>query len=259
VIDPSKALGTLPPTLREELLKSYREIAANYSERRWEPAELNGGKFCEVVYSIVNGSLSGTFPAKSSKPNDIVTACRALESAPANPGRAGDRSLRILIPRVLLPLYEIRNNRGVGHVGGDVDPNFLDATAVYSIASWVLAELVRIFHNVSTNEAQDVVDALAERKHPLIWNTEGIKRILDPSMKAADQTLLLLHAERSWVSEDSLLNSIEYSNPAVFRQRVLKPLHDGRLIEHDKKGRRALISPKGSQEVETRILKTRSK
>jgi len=225
VIDPSKALGTLPSTLREELLKSYREIAANYSERRWEPSELNGGKFCEVVYSIVNGVLSGSFPTKSTKPSDVVKACRSLESVPTDPARAGDHSLRILIPRVLLPLYDIRNNRGVGHVGGDVDPNFLDATAVYGMTSWVLAELVRIFHNVSTEEAQAVVDALAEHKHPLIWSIEGVKRVLDPSMKAADQTLLLLHAERSWISEDRLLDSIEYSNAAVFRGKVLKPMH----------------------------------
>jgi hypothetical protein len=259
MIDPSKALTGLPTSLRAELLKSYREIAANYSERRWEPSELNGGKFCEVVYSIIRGVLSGSFPTKSSKPSDMVKACRALESEPADPARAGDHSLRILIPRVLLPLYDIRNNRGVGHVGGDVDPNFLDATAVYGMASWVLAELVRIFHSVSTSEAQEVVDALAEHKHPLIWTIEGVERVLDPSMKAADQTLLLLHAKRSWISEEGLLNSVEYSNATVFRQKVLKPLHDTRLIEHDKKGHRAHISPKGSQEVETRILKTRSK
>jgi hypothetical protein len=259
MIDPSKALTGLPPTLREELIKSFREIAANYSERRWEPSELNGGKFSEVVYSIVNGSLSGTFPTKSSKPNDMVKACRLLEAVPADAARPGDRSLRILIPRVLMPLYEIRNNRGVGHVGGDVDPNFLDATAVYAMASWVLAELVRVFHNVSTKEAQAVVDALAEHKHPLIWDAEGVKRILDPSMKAADQTLLLLHAARSWIDEESLLNSVEYRNASAFRAKVLKPLHSARLIEYEEGTHRALISPKGSENVETRILKTRPK
>lgn len=259
MIDPSKALTNLPPTLREELLKSFREIAANYSERRWEPSELNGGKLCEVVYSIVNGSLSGKFPAKSAKPSDMVKECRALETTPSDKNRAGDRSLRILIPRVLPPLYEIRNNRGVGHVGGDVDPNFLDATAVYAMASWVLAELVRIFHNISTKEAEEVVDALAEHKHPLIWDLEGVKRILDPSMKAADQTLLLLHASRSWVSEETLVRSVEYKNATVFREKILKSLHDERLIEYDEKRHRAFISPRGSERVETEILKTHPK
>ncbi|MBS1983498.1 MAG: hypothetical protein JST16_04940 [Bdellovibrionales bacterium] len=165
--------------------------------------------------------------------------------------------MRILIPRILPVLYEIRNNRGVGHVGGDVDPNFLDATAVYSMASWVLAELVRIFHNVSTREAQETADALIERKHPLVWDVESVKRVLDPSMPKADQTLLLLHAKPSWVSVSDLLTWVEYSNPAKFRAGLLGTLHKSRLVEYDQKSARVRISPLGVADVEARILKSR--
>ena len=84
---------------------------SNYLERRWGPSELNGGKFCEAVYSIINGALTGTFPATATKPQSMVHACAALE-VPADPNRVGDRSLRILIPRILPVLYEVRNNRG---------------------------------------------------------------------------------------------------------------------------------------------------
>lgn len=66
------------------------------------------------------------------------------------------RSFQILIPRLLPALYEIRNNRNVGHVGGDVDPNFMDSTAVLGTANWIMAELVRVFHSVSTPEAQAI-------------------------------------------------------------------------------------------------------
>ena len=258
MIDPLVALKSLPSGLRDELLRTYREIARNFSERRWEPSELNGGKFCEVVYSIVAGCISGTFPATATKPKSMVDACRALENTPPNPSRPGDRSLRILIPRVLIALYEIRNNRGVGHIGGDVDPNFLDATAVYGMASWTLAELIRIFHGLTTQEAQEVVDALVERKNPLVWDIAGVKRVLDPSMKSADQVLLLLHAQASWLPEGDLLRSIEYSNATVFRDKVLGPLHRERLLEYDNKQHRVHISPTGSDYVEKHILKTRS-
>jgi hypothetical protein len=254
MIDPSKAFGPLPLGLRDPLVQSYREIAKNYSERRWEPAELNGGKFCEVVYSIITGCIRGSFPAKPAKPRDMVAACRALETAPPDPNRVGDRSLRILIPRVLLPLYEIRNNRGVGHVGGDVDPNFLDATSVFGMASWVLAEMIRVFHGVSTREAQETVDALVERKHPLIWEVEGMKRVLDPSMEKGDQALLLLYAQPSWVEEKDLMAWVEYSTLTMFRRRILEPYHKSRLVEYDAKQRRVHISPRGVEDVERRIL-----
>lgn len=259
MLDPAKTLAGLPIRLRSELLASYQEIVANYIEHRWEPSELNGGKFCEVVYSIIEGAITGKFPAKSSKPNDMVTACRNLERIPPDQTRSGDRSLRILIPRILPSLYEIRNNRGVGHVGGDVDPNYLDATVIYGMTSWVLAELVRIFHNISTKEAQEVVDVLVERKIPLIWEIGETKRVLDPSMNSKNQTLLLLHKKPSWVPVLELSRWIEYSSESMFKTRVIIPLHRMRLIEYDPKESRVHISPTGVKEVEQRILKARER
>src|SRR6476469_8660703 len=115
--DPSKILSGIPVSLRDPLIKSFQEIAVNYAEHRWEPTELNGGKFCEAAYWVLHGSITGTFVPKPSKPSNMVDACRALEKMSSDPNRVGDHSLRILIPRMLPPLYDIRNNRGVGHVG----------------------------------------------------------------------------------------------------------------------------------------------
>jgi hypothetical protein len=215
-IDPTKLLATLPAGLRDPLLETYREIASNFAEHRWEPAELNGGKFCECVYWICHGYISGTYTAKPSKPPNMRDDCRSIEAMTATV-KPGDRSLRILIPRLLPPLYEIRNNRGVGHVGGDVNPNLMDATAVYSMASWILAELVRVFHGLKTTEAQEAVDGLVERKTPLIWSPGTANRVLDTALSVTNQTLLLLHQALGWVPESELLKSVEYSNGSVYR------------------------------------------
>jgi hypothetical protein len=257
-IDPAKLLARIPAGLRDPLLETYREIASNFLERRWGPSELEGGKFSEVVYTIIDGWLKGTFPAGPSKPRDMRGACYAIESS-ALSGKPEDRSMRILIPRMLPPLYEIRNNRNVGHVGGDVDPNQMDAVAVYSIASWVMGELVRVFHRTSVKEAQEAVDALAERKLSLIWDPGTVKRVLDTKLTAGDQTLLLLHQSISWVAENDLLNSVEYSNTTGYRSKVIMKLHKARLIEYDKANKRAKISPKGSLYVEESVLQTRAK
>jgi hypothetical protein len=256
-IDPTKLLAAVPQGLRDPLLSAYREIASNFAEHRWEPSELNGGKFCECVYTILDGAISGTFASKPSKPRNMKDACLALEQRPPT-GKPGDRSMRILIPRALLPLYEIRNNRGVGHAGGDVDPNLMDATVVYAMASWVLAELVRIFHSVTAAEAQEAVDALSERKLPLVWSPSGkLKRVLDTDLKTMDQTLLILHQSTGWVDEADLLKSVEYSSASLYRKNILVRAHKARLIEYDKDGKRARISPKGSAHVEIEIVTPR--
>jgi len=254
MIPPAQALSAIPSGLRDPLISCFNEIARNFAERRWEPAELNGGKFCEVVHGILEGAISGTFASGPAKPANMLDACRAFEGKPAKAARAGDRSLRILIPRILPPLYEIRNNRGVGHVGGDVDPNFQDAVAVYQMASWVMAELVRIFHQVSIHEAQETVNGLVERKHPLIWQQGDIRRVLDPSLPKGDQSLLLLYAAGGWLEDKDLATWVEYQNLTQYRNRVLTPLHTNRIIEYDAKLRRAHLTPRGADEVERNIL-----
>ncbi len=234
ILEPSRILALLPKGLRTELLESYGQIVSNYVEHRWEPSELNGGKFCEVVYSILKGSTGGLFPSRAAKPRDIVKACRELENLPADAGRTGDR--------------------GVAHVGGDVNPNFLDATAVYAMASWTIAELVRIFHDVTVSEAQEMVDALIERKHLLVWEIGGVRRILDPTMKKGDQTLLLLYSLPSWVNEADLFKWVEYSDSNMFRKHILRRFHKSRWLEYDEKLSRVHISPAGVRQVEDSIL-----
>jgi len=256
-LDPRKLLAAIPSALRDPLLDEYRTIASNYAEHRWGPSELTGGRFSEVVFTILEGEISGTFASAPSKPSNMRNACLNLEGQP-NTGKPGDRSIRVLIPRTLLTLYEVRNNRNVGHVGGDVDPNMMDATVVFALASWVLAELIRIYHAVGTAEAQEAVDALSERKLPLVWSPGGdLKRVLDTSLSASDQTLLILHQSVGWVSEQDLFNSVEYSNASVYRSKVIGKLHKERMIEHDKAGKRARISPKGSGYVEKEIVAPR--
>lgn len=60
----STLLTNLPTSLREELIRAFRKIEQNFREGRWEPSELNGGKLCEVVYSILKGHVSGSFPKR---------------------------------------------------------------------------------------------------------------------------------------------------------------------------------------------------
>lgn len=243
-------LHSIPAVLRESLLSAYTEILRNFRERRWEPAELNGGKLCECAYTILRGYVDGSYPARVSKPRNMVDACRRLEQD----GASFPRSISIQIPRMLVALYEIRNNRGVGHAGGDVDPNQMDATCVLEMSKWVLSELVRIFHNVTTEAATGAVAGLMERNIPLIWKVGDQMRVLEPRMSMKDKALALLYHNTHQVKEADLFSWVEHSNAAIFRRDVLKRAHKEKLIEYDEKARTVQISPKGSDYVEESVL-----
>jgi hypothetical protein len=250
MINASTVLGALPPGLRDPLVAEYRGIVTAFAEGRWKLSALDAGRFCEVAFTVVDGALRGQFAATPKKPAHFPDACRALERRAPVP--LGDRSLRILIPRVLPGLYEIRNNRDVGHVGGDVVANKMDASYVRDAATWVMAELVRIFHRVSTDEAQRTVDALVERRTPLIWEHQGKKRVLDRDMPAKDKVLVLLHSSSGGENVRDLQTWTKYKSK--FQQQVLTPLADALQIELDSAASRAVITPLGVSEVEGRIL-----
>ena len=246
----SGLLSAIPQTLRDELVESLNQIERNFKEHRWEPSELNGGKLCEVVYSILKGHIDNNYPVTASKPNNMVDTCKALEQSPST----FPRSIRIQIPRMLTALYEIRNNRGVGHVGGDVDPNHMDAVCILQMSKWIVAELIRVFHNLSTEDASRAVEALSDRELTMIWKINGVSRVLDNSLSMLDKTLVLLHSSPAGIKEECLVSSVEYSNLSNYRRDILRKAHKNRLLEYNASTRIVTISPLGSKHVEESIL-----
>jgi len=207
-------------------------------ERRWLTSELNGGRFCEIVYSIIDGMVSGEFAV--SKPKSMVESCRKLENQSSLP-----RGLRLLVLKLLPALYEIRNNRGVGHVGGEVNSNYMDCAVVVSMCSWIMAELVRTQSDITADEAQSIVDSLSERKIPLVWEDEGLKRVLVPSMSMMDKILVLLHSCASGSNFSQLSEWVESTNSTYFK-KMLKKLHAQKFVEFNQTTSTVKILPPGS-------------
>jgi hypothetical protein len=159
-------------------------------------------------------------------------------------------SVRFHIPRILTALYTIRNKRGVGHVGGDVNPNFMDSVFVVSGCDWVMAELVRILHDLSPIEAQKLVASIVTKKIPIVWEVGDVKRVLNPQMSARSQTLILLyHSDPDPVIDSTLCRWVGYSNCSVYASKILKPLHHERLLEYGD-DHRTRLSPLGKKFVE---------
>ena len=244
---PNGILGEIPETLRNELFDTFNEILTNFRMNRWEPAELNGGKFCEVVYSIIKGNIDQSYPAKAYKPPNMVDACKDLEK------NQDSRSFRIQIPRMLVALYEIRNNRGVGHIGGDVNPNHMDANVVVAMCKWVLAELIRVFHDCHIDVAVASVEALTNREVPIIWEVDSTKRVLDTSLSKRDRVLILLYSSTESVYESDMIRWLEEKHPSNLRSKVLLPLHDEKYIEFNQTSKLISISPTGTRYVERNL------
>lgn len=225
----------LPPDLVDALLASYDEMKQNFYIGKHEPSELNGGKFCEACFRILQHETNGgSYAPIGTSVSDLIGKLRDFEKLPAT---STNESFRIHIPRVLVTIYNIRNKRGVGHLGGDVNPNSTDSSLLVACADWVMAELFRIYYQCSLEEAQGIVNAIIQRRLNLIHEIETTKRVLLPSLSSRNQTLLLLssiYPNKALVND--LISWIEPSNKSRYQNDVLQQLHKDRLIEYDKSG-----------------------
>ena len=249
MLDRTTLFAGIPAGLRKPLLKEYDSIIQAYYEGRWSPAELSGGRFCEIVYTILDGFASGTFARSPSKPRNFVDACRRLESNASVP-----RSFQILIPRILPALYEVRNNRNVGHVGGDVDPSRMDAGFVVETTKWVLAELIRVFHSTTSEEADRAVQQLATITVPVVWDGEDIRRVLDPKTSLKNQVLLLASTTPGGATVEDLERFIEPKTQG-YLTRTIRNLHSDRFIEFNETTGLVRVLPPGAEYIAAFVQK----
>jgi len=246
------ALASIPTQFRGRIIKAYLEIKRHHSEARHESTGLSAGKLCEGVIRFLQHHLTASFVPFGTPVQNFQDECGKLGTFSKT---AGLESLRIVVPRALAFLYTLRNKRGIGHVGGDVDANAVDSATIARLADWVICELIRVFHNLSLEDAQALVDSLASRDLPHVWEVAGKKRVLRHGLEFKQQVLLLLYSDTATglLTED-LFAWTEYSNLGMFKRSVLGALHTKRLIEYDRDTETVVISPLGMRSVEEDIL-----
>ncbi len=246
------ALTNVPTVFRSRLVQSYLDLKKNAMETRFDAAGLATGKFCEVVLRFLQQKIYGMFTPFGTKIKNYADECKRLVIAPTT---SGNESERVVLPRALLFLYTMRNKRGIGHIGGDVDANGIDIATMAKIADWIVCELIRINHGLSLEEAQDLVDSISVRQLPTIWDVAGKKRILKDGLRARDQALLLLYScPNSAVLLEDLRDWVEYLNPLRFKNLIIKELHKQRLLEFDTDSESLILSPEGVKYVEEKLI-----
>jgi hypothetical protein len=189
----------IPADLVDELLEAFAEAKRRYYRDDLRPNAVEGGRFSEAAFRILQWVTDGGkyTPVGRALPTvDQLLVRFANATGPA-------ASLRLHIPRTLRLIYDIRNTRDAAHLADGIDPNVQDATLVVHNMNWVLAELVRLFHDVSPAEAYRTITELVSKEVPVIQEFDGFPRILR-DLKASDHVLVLLYwrgAEGALVSE----------------------------------------------------------
>lgn len=232
--------------LADHIIKSFSEIQTNYVLKKWKPSELDAGHFVEAARRTIDFVFRGAYtPFNTSLPKFTDAELARYERETSH------ESYRMLIPRALKAIYNIRNKRGVAHVS-DVDPNEMDATYILYTTKWIVAELIRLKSSLSPAHAQQLVNSVVERQIPLLWKEADIETILVPGMPTSDQVLVLLY-DKSPRTVLELQQITEYKNTTNFK-KILRRLHDKKFVylSADESCR---LTPVGVGEAELLITK----
>jgi hypothetical protein len=249
--DEFKSKG-VPAELVDKLETAYVELKENFYLGKHKPSELEGGHLAELVVRILQWATGGVgseryTPLGKQLPRFDLEVKR-LE------GLAGtySKSLRVHIPRMLLAMYDIRNGRGVGHPGHDVDPNLADATYVATAADWVIAELMRIYHGLNLNEAQAVVDGLVQRRAPLVQMFGDFPKVLRTDLGNPLKALVLLYGRGGLGASSEEMS--KWLRVETKEARRMMRRHDAATFVHyDDATDQGAITHTGIAEVERRI------
>lgn len=236
--------------LVDELLAAHEDVKANFFLGGLRLSEVEGGRFAEAAFRLLQQETTGTFdPLGSSL--DTESIIKALSQLPR--GSHPD-SVRLHIPRSLRVIYDIRNNRDAAHLGDGIDPNVQDASVVVAIVDWVLAEFVRLHHSAGADEAQRIVDELVTRRAPVIQDFDGFLKLLNPGLRATDQCLVLLYQRGTVGADYADLEQWVHPRSRANLRRTLSALANDKAFVHRAGTGRYVITHAGQMEVETRKL-----
>jgi hypothetical protein len=188
---------------------------------------VRAGKFSEAaacyITALGNGSLDGVI----TKPKNMVETCRAFEKNAALP-----RSMRIQVPRALLPVYELRNNSGFAHVASKRIALKSDARLMSQTCRWVFSVICDAYSNMSGPQVDQLVEFLSNAPVEAVWTHGDTMAVTIPGLTVREEVLLLLasHASGS-ISVDELSDNVDYANKSRFKREMLPAMQRDKQIK----------------------------
>lgn len=225
LIDRNTLINQLCPPLDHllstQFIDEFISAERRFIQGDWEPAELDGGQFCEiaarVLYHLDSGNLN------HSKAFD--DCCRYIEN---------DQVQHLIVPRqnslhlirVLRTVYKFRSQRGAVHISPTYSPNHMDARFVIESVRWVMNECLRLFWNGDRELVAKAVRELLQFDVPCVGKFGDVVLVQRTDLSAEEEILILLHyAGETGFSRTALGKAAQLAPPTVTRalQKLSSP------------------------------------
>lgn len=192
LVERQTLLANLTPpfegTLAAALIDEYISVERRYVQRDWEPAELDGGQFSEILARIIYHLDSGTL-SLSKGFDDCV---KYIENEQVT-HHIQPRQQTLHLSRVLRTIYKFRSQRGAVHISPSYSPNQMDAKLIAECVRWAFAETLRVFWNGDRDLVAKSIRELLQFDVPCIGSFEGALLVQRVDLSTEEELLVLLH------------------------------------------------------------------
>jgi hypothetical protein len=184
----AKLTPPLDATLAGQFVDEFVSLERRFILSDWEPAELDGGQFAEILARIIYHIDSGTLNLGKS-----FDQCVAYVEDNNVQHAILPRHHAIHICRVLRTIYKFRSQRGAVHISPVYSANRMDAKLMIECARWLMLEILRLYLQVSREEAARIIEELLQFDVPCVGNFEGSLLVQRTDLTAEEEIIVLLH------------------------------------------------------------------
>jgi hypothetical protein len=174
--------------LSTQLIDEFISCERRYVLRDWEPAELDGGQFCEIAARLLYQQDSGNLNLSKSV-DDCLKYIENEQVAHA----VKPRHNAIHIATVIRTIYKFRSQRGAVHVSPEYSANELDAKFVIEGCKWIFSEYLRLFWNGDRNKVANIIREIVQFDAPCVATFDDQILVQRTDLKSEDELLVLLH------------------------------------------------------------------
>jgi hypothetical protein len=225
LIEKKTLLDELSPPLDHflcsQLLDEFVSAERRYIQRDWEPAELDGGQFCEILARIYYHQDSGNLNQSKS----FEDCTRYLENEQVNHA-VTHRQFILHVVRVLKTIYKFRSQRGAVHISPSYQPNHMDSKLVIECVRWCMNETLRIFWRGDREAVAKAIRELLQFDVPCVGSFEDVLLVQRTDLSPEEEVLVLLHyAGETGFSRTEIGKSARCSAASVTRalQKLTAP------------------------------------
>lgn len=192
LIDKATLVSNIAPPLdmllANQLVDEFVSLERRFIQGDWEPAELDGGQFCEILSRILYHQDSGNLNLE--KP---VEDCWKYIGNDQVVHHINPRRDALHLVLVLKTIYKFRSQRGAVHISATYGANQMDAKFMIEGVRWCMNDALRLFWKGDRQQVAKAIREILQFDVPCIGRFEDVILVQRTDLTVDEEVLVLLH------------------------------------------------------------------